>query len=148
MPTGGSGSPRAWWVAVALLSTACVLLGLLNWTQWRDLEGMRRQIAMLRALMPGRTKAQVVRSMGPPDDARPLEAYAQATGLTFLVYKSTPAKRMNGMEDVWVLVDQRGRVIAVFYPEDAADRAAVDELLRSRPTGDPAGQGPGGSGAP
>jgi len=113
---------RAWYALLA--GVAALLFGALFYRQQLQIDALNRRVALLRAVSPGRTEREVTLWLGPPDRAETLTI----GGVRYprvLEYRSDPG-RLQGTEDLWIALDSRGQVAAVFYPDTPQDRRIVE----------------------
>jgi hypothetical protein len=126
---------QVWSISLVVLALSC-LSGYLLFrvhAQEEQITSMTRKLLMLRALAPGRARSEVVAWMGEPQGTRTLSP-ARGKGPTeVLIYKSSLRRTMNGLEDVWVVLDSTAHVAAVYYPDYELDARLVDRLLREPP---------------
>ena len=92
----------------ALLAVvAALLFGALFYRQQLQIDALKRRVALLRAVSPGRTEREVTLWLDPPDQAETLTI----GGVPYprvLEYRSDPG-RLQGTEDLWIALDSRTR---------------------------------------
>jgi len=120
---------RASWALLLVVAVLCVYLLVKVDVVGEDLARLERRVLLLRVLTPGRTKEEVIWWLGEPayiqEDVRIPDGQVEAV----MVYKSSP-RRMNGMEDIWVVLDDQKRVATVYYPDFPVERAIVSAKWR------------------
>ena len=108
-----------------LYSCACLYYALML---SRRVGSLERRLLIAKVTAQGRSKADVVRWLGKPDRTFRITAPHHPAD-SVLVYKSNP-RRLQGCDDVWVVVDSEERVVTVYWPDLAQDRPAVEALFR------------------
>ncbi len=114
----------------------CLCLVTAIWLLQGQLETLSNRLLLARVLVSGRTKADVVDWLGTPDSLRGTKRFAGEGGRTVMRYRSS-LRRINGSEDIWVVLDGDDRIIAVYYPDLPQERAVI------RRRGTPEASGPG-----
>ncbi|MFO7947086.1 MAG: hypothetical protein R6V19_09740 [Armatimonadota bacterium] len=107
-------------IALGLCVGLIIAMGL----TWRAIGELREDVRLLRTVSPGRTKAQVVAWMGENYRLAQADYPGARPGETMMVYPSTRERS----EDIWIVLDDSERVVAVFYPDYPTDRALLSDL--------------------
>jgi len=119
------------WAALAVLTLAGALFGYEAHIRLRRLE---RNVFLTQVLLPGRTRAEVIHWMGPPDRVLRSSPLVDGANEEVMVYLSSP-RTPQGSGDVWVLLDDAQRVVSVYYPDRHKDREIVEGVVSLRPDG-------------
>lgn len=101
---------------VILLVGACLYIYAKTSSLDSQIQNLKQQISVTRALSPGRTKVEVMQWMGRPNNTFKNIIVGGKKAPSVMVYKSSIGS-MQGTEDIWVVLDKNERVVTAYYPD-------------------------------
>jgi len=92
----------------------------------KSINNLKRQILLLRVINQGRTIKEVLYWMGKPDNVFKNIKIGERKAFLVLVYKSSSNySKLNFTTDIWIIINNKGYVECVYYPDLYKDREII-----------------------
>ena len=112
---------------IGMICVACLCLAISVMLLRTHVDANAARLLTTRVISVGRTDKDIVRWMGEPDSTLNSVMIGGQPAPKVMIYRSVHSRsvRLNNRDDIWIVVDKKGRVAAIYYPDFAQDRAIV-----------------------